>query len=111
MSWSGRGTLVRASGEDAIDARHADPKRVAMSWRVTPSAARRSTSAASARVPTDHVGGKLIDQPPADFNPRPSTTPGHAGLGHLDALTHLHWLAYETGARLPSLPLFGVCWA
>ena len=27
-------------------------------------------------VPTDYVGGKLIDPPPADFNPRPGTTPG-----------------------------------
>ncbi len=27
-------------------------------------------------VPTDFVGGKLIDPAPADFNPRPSTTPG-----------------------------------
>ena len=27
-------------------------------------------------VPTDYVGGKLIDPAPADFNPRPSTTPG-----------------------------------
>ncbi len=27
-------------------------------------------------VPTDYVGGKLIDPPPADFNPRPSTSPG-----------------------------------
>jgi phospholipase C len=27
-------------------------------------------------VPTDYVGGKLIDPAPVDFNPRPSTTPG-----------------------------------
>jgi len=27
-------------------------------------------------VPTDYVGGVLLDPPPADFNPRPSTTPG-----------------------------------
>jgi phospholipase C len=27
-------------------------------------------------VPTDYVNGKLIDPAPADFNPRPSTTPG-----------------------------------
>ncbi len=27
-------------------------------------------------VPTDYVGGKLTDPAPADFNPRPSTTPG-----------------------------------
>ena len=27
-------------------------------------------------VPTDYVGDKLIDPAPADFNPRPSTTPG-----------------------------------
>jgi phospholipase C len=27
-------------------------------------------------VPTDYRGGKLIDPPPADFNPRPGTTPG-----------------------------------
>ena len=27
-------------------------------------------------VPTDYVGGKLLDPAPADFNPRPSTTPG-----------------------------------
>jgi phospholipase C len=27
-------------------------------------------------VPTDYTGGKLIDPPPADFNPRPGTTPG-----------------------------------
>ena len=27
-------------------------------------------------VPTDYVGGALTDPPPADFNPRPSTTPG-----------------------------------
>jgi phospholipase C len=27
-------------------------------------------------VPSDYVGGKLIDPPPADFNPRPGTTPG-----------------------------------
>nr|WP_294554250.1 alkaline phosphatase family protein [uncultured Rhodopila sp.] len=27
-------------------------------------------------VPTDYQGGKLIDPPPADFNPRPGTTPG-----------------------------------
>ena len=27
-------------------------------------------------VPTDYVGGKLIDPAPADFNPRPGTTPG-----------------------------------
>jgi phospholipase C len=27
-------------------------------------------------VPTDYVGGKVIDPPPADFNPRPGSTPG-----------------------------------
>jgi len=27
-------------------------------------------------VPTDYVGGKLIDPAPVDFNPRPSLTPG-----------------------------------
>ena len=27
-------------------------------------------------VPTDYRGGKLLDPPPADFNPRPGTTPG-----------------------------------
>jgi len=27
-------------------------------------------------TPTDYVDGKLIDPPPADFNPRPSTNPG-----------------------------------
>ena len=27
-------------------------------------------------IPTDYVDGKLIDPPPADFNPRPGTTPG-----------------------------------
>ena len=27
-------------------------------------------------VPTDYVGGKVIDPPPADFNPRPTSTPG-----------------------------------
>ena len=27
-------------------------------------------------VPTDYQDGKLIDPPPADFNPRPGTTPG-----------------------------------
>ncbi len=27
-------------------------------------------------VPTDYAGGKLLDPPPADFNPRPGTTPG-----------------------------------
>jgi phospholipase C len=27
-------------------------------------------------VPTDYRNGKLIDPPPADFNPRPGTTPG-----------------------------------
>ena len=27
-------------------------------------------------VPTDYVAGRLIDPPPADFNPRPGTTPG-----------------------------------
>ena len=27
-------------------------------------------------VPTDYQGGKLLDPAPADFNPRPSTTPG-----------------------------------
>ncbi len=27
-------------------------------------------------VPTDYVGGRLTDPAPADFNPRPSTTPG-----------------------------------
>lgn len=26
--------------------------------------------------PTDYVGGALTDPPPADFNPRPSSTPG-----------------------------------
>jgi phospholipase C len=27
-------------------------------------------------VPTDYVGGKVIDPAPSDFNPRPGTTPG-----------------------------------
>ena len=27
-------------------------------------------------VPTDYQGGKLVDPAPADFNPRPTTTPG-----------------------------------
>jgi phospholipase C len=27
-------------------------------------------------VPTDYVGGKVVDPPPADFNPRPGSTPG-----------------------------------
>ncbi|HEY1413008.1 MAG TPA: alkaline phosphatase family protein, partial [Rhodopila sp.] len=27
-------------------------------------------------VPTDYAGGKLLDPPPEDFNPRPGTTPG-----------------------------------
>ncbi|HTR17232.1 MAG TPA: alkaline phosphatase family protein [Acetobacteraceae bacterium] len=27
-------------------------------------------------TPTDYVNGQLIDPPPADFNPRPSSTPG-----------------------------------
>jgi phospholipase C len=27
-------------------------------------------------VPTDYAGGKLLDPAPADFNPRPGTTPG-----------------------------------
>jgi phospholipase C len=27
-------------------------------------------------VPTDYVGGRLLDPPPTDFNPRPGTTPG-----------------------------------
>ena len=27
-------------------------------------------------VPTDYVAGRVIDPPPADFNPRPGTTPG-----------------------------------
>jgi phospholipase C len=27
-------------------------------------------------VPTDYVNGKLIDPAPADFNPRPNSTPG-----------------------------------
>jgi phospholipase C len=27
-------------------------------------------------VPSDYVDGKVIDPAPADFNPRPSTTPG-----------------------------------
>jgi phospholipase C len=33
-------------------------------------------------VPTDYVGGKLIDPPPADFNPRPGTTPGTPTAGN-----------------------------
>lgn len=32
-------------------------------------------------VPTDYVGGKLLDPAPADFNPRPSTTPGTPSSG------------------------------
>jgi phospholipase C len=28
-------------------------------------------------VPTDYVGGKLLDPAPADFNPRPSSSPGN----------------------------------
>jgi hypothetical protein len=27
-------------------------------------------------VPTDYVNGTLLDPAPADFNPRPSATPG-----------------------------------
>ena len=27
-------------------------------------------------TPTDYIHGTLIDPPPADFNPRPGTTPG-----------------------------------
>ena len=27
-------------------------------------------------IPTDYATGKLIDPAPADFNPRPSVTPG-----------------------------------
>ncbi len=37
-------------------------------------------------VPTDYVGGRLIDPAPADFNPRPGTTPGIPDLGRLDAV-------------------------
>jgi phospholipase C len=33
-------------------------------------------------VPTDYVNGKLIDPPPVDFNPRPSTTPGTPTSGN-----------------------------
>ncbi len=33
-------------------------------------------------VPTDYVNGKLIDPPPADFNPRPGTSPGIPSYGH-----------------------------
>ena len=33
-------------------------------------------------VPTDYQNGTLIDPPPADFNPRPSTTPGRPTSGH-----------------------------
>jgi phospholipase C len=32
-------------------------------------------------VPTDYVGGKLLDPAPADFNPRPGTNPGQPGVG------------------------------
>jgi phospholipase C len=32
-------------------------------------------------VPTDYVGGKLLDPAPADFNPRPGTTPGIPASG------------------------------
>ncbi len=32
-------------------------------------------------APTDYVNGKLIDPPPADFNPRPRTTPGLPASG------------------------------
>jgi phospholipase C len=33
-------------------------------------------------VPTDYVDGKLLDPPPADFNPRPGTTPGTPTSGN-----------------------------
>jgi phospholipase C len=33
-------------------------------------------------TPTDYVNGQLIDPPPADFNPRPSTTPGTPTSGN-----------------------------
>jgi len=32
-------------------------------------------------VPTDYVNGKLIDPAPADFNPRPNSTPGLPASG------------------------------
>jgi phospholipase C len=32
-------------------------------------------------VPTDYVDGKPVDPPPADFNPRPGTTPGIPTFG------------------------------
>ncbi len=33
-------------------------------------------------TPTDYVQGKLIDPPPADFNPRPGTSPGIPSYGN-----------------------------
>jgi phospholipase C len=33
-------------------------------------------------VPTDYQNGTLIDPPPADFNPRPSSTPGRPSSGN-----------------------------
>ena len=33
-------------------------------------------------IPTDYVAGKLIDPAPADFNPRPGTTPGTPTSGN-----------------------------
>jgi phospholipase C len=33
-------------------------------------------------VPTDYVNGKLIDPPPADFNPRPGANPGIPAQGN-----------------------------
>ncbi len=33
-------------------------------------------------VPTDYVGGRVIDPAPADFNPRPVVSPGVPGSGH-----------------------------
>ncbi len=33
-------------------------------------------------VPTDYQGGKLLDPAPADFNPRPNTTPGNPTSGN-----------------------------
>jgi phospholipase C len=32
-------------------------------------------------IPTDYNGGKLMDPAPADFNPRPGTTPGNPSSG------------------------------
>ncbi len=32
-------------------------------------------------IPTDYRGGTLMDPAPADFNPRPNTTPGNPTSG------------------------------